>query len=260
VIGRAAADKYKTLAETYAHGDTFCWSGYYHGSIEEIANKLGPERILSQINNVCATFNRDEPYSFKHYNCVHGMGHGLMAVQNDELFVSLESCDKFEGTWQQDSCYGGVFMENVMNNINPGKKSAYLKTDQPLYPCNEVSDRQKQQCYLMQTSHALTVVGNDYNKVFELCAGVESPYDATCYQSLGRDISGGSSSNIDQTRAGCLLGATQPAKENCFTGAVKDFISYHHSDKQGLALCASIPDASLASSCKTQADTYYQTF
>lgn len=260
VIGRAGALKYKTLAETYAHGDTFCWSGYYHGAIEQIAHELGAEKIVAQINDVCESFNSKEPYSFKHYNCVHGMGHGLMAVKEDKLFEALDSCDRYNGSWQQDSCYGGVFMENVMNNINPGKTSAYLKTDDPLYPCTAVKERHKQQCYLMQTSHALTVVGNDYKRVFELCAGVESPHSATCYQSLGRDISGASSSQVDQTREHCMYGTTFEARDNCFTGAVKDFISYYHDDQEGLTLCTSIPDSQLSTNCRLQADAYYRTF
>lgn len=260
VIGRAAAKKYSTLAETYKHGDNFCWSGYYHGSIETVAAKLGPEKILSQINNVCADFLKAKAYGFDHYNCVHGMGHGLMAVQGDNLFQALESCDKFEGSWQQSSCYSGVFMENVMNEVNPGEHSNYLKADDPLYPCTAVADKYKQQCYFMQTSHALTVVQNDYTKVFALCAGLTAPYDTTCYQSLGRDVSGQSSSNPARTVELCMLGSTYAAQENCFTGAVKDFISYHHSDTQGLAMCAMIPEPTLAASCKEQATTYYKTF
>lgn len=260
VIGRAAAKKYDTLKETYAHGDNFCWSGYYHGAIETVAQQIGPDKILSQINVVCADFNKTEQYSFEHYNCVHGMGHGLMAVQNDQLFTALKSCDSFEGSWQQSSCYGGVFMENVMNEINPGETSAYLKADDPLYPCTAVDNRYKEQCYLMQTSHALVVLGGDYSKVFTVCADVAAPYDTTCFQSLGRDISGQSSSDVAQTLANCQLGPTKQAQENCFTGAVKDFLSYYHDDKQGLALCSSIPDTQLAASCKSQAVAYYKTF
>ncbi len=105
VIGRAAAKKYPTLTETYKHGDNFCWSGYYHGAIETVAQRIGPDKILAQINTVCAEFLKARPYSFDHYNCVHGMGHGLMAVQNDQLFTALKSCDSFEGDWQQQSCY-----------------------------------------------------------------------------------------------------------------------------------------------------------
>jgi hypothetical protein len=260
VIGRAAALKYASLTETYAHGDNFCWSGYYHGATETVAKKIGPEKIVSQINTVCASFLKSHPYSFDHYNCVHGMGHGLMEVKDSNLFEALAACDSYDGDWQQESCYSGVFMENVMDEIIPGHHSDYLKNDEPLYPCTAVADRYKQQCYLMQTSHALLVVNYDYAQVFSLCAGVTAPYDTTCYQSLGRDVSGQASSDQTKTLQLCMLGATYAARDNCFIGAVKDFISYYHSDKQGLALCAAISDKQLSDSCTSIAHDYYRSF
>ncbi len=135
VIGRAAALKYATLSETYKHGDDFCWSGYYHGATETVAKKIGKDKLLSKITTVCQDFYKAGKYSFDHYNCVHGMGHGVMAVENGELFTALKLCDGYTDNWERQSCYGGVFMENVMNEINPGKRSSYLKQDDPLYPC-----------------------------------------------------------------------------------------------------------------------------
>jgi hypothetical protein len=260
VIGRAAAKRYDTLQETYEHGDNFCWSGYYHGSIETIARQIGKDKILSQLTGVCADFKDKRANSFEHFNCVHGMGHGLMALQDGELFTALESCDTYQDPWEAESCYGGVFMENVMNEINMGGHSKYLRHDDPLYPCTAVKDRYKQACYLMQTSHALTVVKQDYPKVFGLCAGVGAAYEAVCYQSLGRDASGQSSSDQTRTIELCMLGPSQPARQNCFTGAVKDFISYHNNDSQGLAMCAAIPDATLAAGCTSEAHNYYRIF
>jgi hypothetical protein len=263
IIGRAGALRYQDLKETYAHGDNFCWSGYYHGAIETIAQDLGPEKILKQINQVCADFKQSEQYSFNHYNCVHGMGHGVMAVLGDNLFKALDACDLYDDTssdWERRSCYGGVFMENVMNEINPGEHSEYFRQDDPLYPCTAVADKYLEQCYLMQTSHALKAVGTDYAKVFALCSAVKPPYDATCYQSLGRDISGNSSSDQAQTLARCQLGTTRAAQENCYTGAVKDYIAYFHDDDQGMALCNAIADAGLSASCREVAERYYQTF
>ncbi len=57
-----------------------------------------------------------------------------------------------------------------------------------------------------------------------------------------------------------MKGLTPEARENCFTGAVKDFISYFHSDKQGLAMCAAITDQALAASCTSTGKSYYTTF
>lgn len=260
VIGRAAAKKYSSLAQTYKHGDQFCWSGYYHGAVETVAKDIGKDKIVAQLNDVCADFMKSEPYSFNHYNCVHGMGHGLMAVDGGELFQALDECQSYKDNWEAQSCYSGVFMENVMNEINPGQHSSYLKQDDPLYPCTAVKDTFKEQCYLMQTSHALIVVNYDYDKVFQLCSTVAAPYNDTCWQSLGRDVSGQHSSDQATTLDLCMKGTTYEARDNCFTGAVKDFMSYYHSDKQGLQMCAAIPDTKLAASCATVGKEYYKSF
>lgn len=260
VIGRAAAERYGDVIAAYNEGDNFCWSGYYHGVMETVVKQIGFENITTKINEICQTAKQQQEFSFYHYNCVHGLGHGLMAIQNNDLFASLKSCNGLEGVWQQDSCYGGVFMENVMSEVNPDHKTQYFRTDDPLYPCTAVDKTYKTQCYMMQTSHALRTVGQDYAQVFTLCGGVEAPYTNVCYQSLGRDVSGNSVSNAAFTKQNCMLGPTQPAKENCFTGAVKDFISYFHNDQQGLALCQSLEDENLKSTCVTTAQEYYKTF
>ncbi len=260
VIGRTAGKRYGDIAEAYNHGDNFCWSGYYHGVVEAVAAQLGPNGLVERINEVCAAAKEREEFSFYHYNCVHGVGHGLMATQNNDLFKSLSDCDKLEGSWQQESCYGGVFMENVMSEVNPDHHTEYLKDDEPLYPCTAVDERYKGQCYLMQTSHALQLVDYDFASVFELCMDVETPYDATCFQSLGRDASGSTTSDVSRTKELCLIGTSELARENCIIGAVKDFISYYHDDQKAKELCGSFNDSRLTSLCTGTAEEYYRTF
>src|SRR5206468_2613061 len=128
--------------------------------------------------------SENQKYSFYHYNCVHGLGHGFMGVLDNEVFKSLETCDTLTDDWERESCYGGVFMENTMSEENPGNLSKYLKPDQPLYPCTDVETKYKNECYKMQTSHALRTQGNDFGKVFGLCSKVEDEFRPTCYQSL----------------------------------------------------------------------------
>lgn len=260
VMGREAAIKYKDIVQAYDQGDNFCWSGYYHGVMEGIAGTMEPEELTASLTTICASAKQKHPYGFYHYNCVHGLGHGLMAINSNKLFDVLNMCQNFTDSWERESCYSGTFMENIMGEVNPHHKTVYLKADDAMYPCTAVETQYKQQCYLMQTSHALTVVNRDFSKVFSLCANVEQPYDITCYQSLGRDASGQSVSNVATTKATCLLGSTDTARTNCVDGAVKDFISYHHSDKQGIELCKSFEDSSLQNSCLATAKSYYSTF
>ncbi len=260
VIGRAAGKKYGDVSKAFAEGDNWCWSGYYHGVMESIAGELGVDKVLADINSICQGVRLEREYSFFHYNCVHGLGHGIMAVLDNKLFESLESCTKLDGNWQQESCYGGAFMENVMNEINSGHKSAHLKIDDPLYPCTVVAEKFKQQCYLMQTSHVLIVAGQDYSKVFSLCSSVEQPYDATCFQSLGRDASGSTSSDVSRTKDLCETGSTDHAITNCYIGAVKDFISYFHDDSQAKILCQSAGMESIREICFQIATEYHKSF
>jgi hypothetical protein len=263
VIGRTALDKYRTIADTYAHGDQFCWSGYYHGVMEEVALKNGNDYIVKNVNEICKPIATKGQYSFYHYNCVHGLGHGMMFVKDGDLFASLKACDPISNTWERTSCYGGVFMQNIMNEQTPDSDiktgSKYLRADQPMYPCTVLDNKYKDQCYLMQTSYALQTVDYDFAKVFELCGQVEGQFRNTCYTSLGRDASGNSISDIDKTKEKCLIGPTEDAKKYCVHGAAMDFVSYFHSDQQANQLCSSLP-ANLSSDCSDVVKSYYATF
>jgi hypothetical protein len=259
VIGRAAVGVYGDLSGAYSHGDNFCWSGYYHGAMEAIVAKIGPDKILDEAGTICGDLAEDQPYSFYHYNCVHGLGHGFMGIQDNELFKSLETCDTLNDEWERGSCYSGVFMENVMTLFNSNRPSKYLKADQPLYPCTDVEDKYKTECYKMQTSYALDTQGGDFSKVFDLCGGIEDEFRPMCYQSLGRDASGKSVSDVEETRDTCMLGEDYEARSNCFVGAVKDFISYYSDDKQANALCESLDDKDLRELCLQESEDYYKT-
>jgi hypothetical protein len=249
-IGQAAGEKYKDVSRAYEYGDNFCWSGYYHGVMQAVVSKYGIAGTKQRLNTICAGIASAHRYSFDHYNCAHGLGHGVMLITNDELFQSLRICDDLRDSWERQSCYGGVFMENIMARLNPDHDTKYLRDDQPMYPCTAVADRYAQQCYLMQTSRALDVEGQDFKKVFGLCGQVKVAYRDTCWQSLGRDASGHSVSDVTKTHATCMLGQSQEARANCVIGAVKDFIAYYHGETQAVQLCDTFRGA-LATTCNS---------
>jgi len=257
-IGRAAVDKYPSVEDAFKYGDAFCWSGYYHGVMEKILSQKPLFNESEKINSICENIPGRERYSFDYYNCVHGLGHGFMYITDNELFESLETCDKFDGWWERESCYGGVFMENVNTNLRY-HYTKYLKDDDPLYPCNVASIRYKPSCYLMQTSYILDINGADFSGVFNLCKEVEEPYTDICYQSLGRDASGYSVSDVKKTSRICLLGKDFRQRSNCVIGAVKDFISYFHSDVEAKKLCSSLPEE-LKEKCFQTAREFYKVF
>ncbi|MBI4033396.1 hypothetical protein HY379_00150 [Candidatus Saccharibacteria bacterium] len=263
IIGLAAYTRYGSVGDSFTHGDQFCWAGYYHGLMEQLAVEEGTEKFLASLNNVCQPIADKSRYSFDHYNCVHGLGHGVMETFKGELFKSLQACDYLIDDYNRTSCYGGVYMQNIMIAQNPDEyadhTSKYLKSDDPMYPCTAVNEQYKQQCYLMQTSHALQVEGYDFTKVFGLCNLTAEPHRTTCYQSLGRDASGQSISDVARTKSSCMLGRDFAAQSNCIIGAAKDFVSYFHNDKQARELCSSLADT-LSAICASTVTAYYATF
>lgn len=257
VVGREAALFYPNVSEAFRYGDSFCWSGYYHGVMEGIVGDVGKKNLAKKLDFICIDIPGKESFSFDYYNCVHGLGHGIMGVSNNELFSSLEMCDNLTGGWERSSCWSGAFMENIIAD-EVYHVSKYLSAD-PLYPCSAAADKYKNTCYLMQTSRMLALVGRDFAKVFELCGSVEEPYINTCYQSLGRDASGNTVSDVEKTRSYCMLGKDTRQRSHCIIGAVKDFISYHHSDIQARTLCVSLPEE-LQEVCNNTAAGYYKLF
>ena len=222
-IGEAAAKEYGSIASAYQNGDTFCRAGYYHGVLEGVFGEDDAEELLSKLDSICKEVEGKERYSYVYFSCVHGIGHGLMAFFYHDLFESLEACGRLSMEWEQSSCYGGVFMENVISD-SPDEPSKYLKRDDPLYPCNAVEDKYRHQCYLMQTSHMLDLYDGGFDHVFDECSEIEEKYRITCYQSLGRDASGWSYGSPEDVLGYCAEARTQEQNIQCLIGAAVDFI------------------------------------
>ena len=258
IIGQAATDLYPDVAQAYAHGDSFCWSGYYHGVMEGMLDKIGRDNFPKTLNTDCSTLPGKATYSFDYFNCVHGLGHAVMDFNNDEIFDALKMCDSLDGSWEKASCYGGVFMENVIID-NKNHFTKYLKKDDLLYPCDAVDQPYKQQCYLMQTSYALKINNGDFKATFALCQKADVGFEAICDQSLGRDASSRSSYNVESIKNICQMGTDINQQGYCVVGAVKDIISYFHSDVQAKQFC-SILDPSLEQTCTATETEYYKSF
>lgn len=265
VVGRAALAKYDyDLGQVYTNGDHFCASGYFHGASEQIVKDKGAKYIISNAEAACKVFADKERYSLDHYNCVHGLGHGLMEATNLELFEAIKICEAFEDDWELRSCDGGVFMQNIMIALSPDESddqtSKYLKADDPMYPCTAVEEKHQWGCYIIQSSWALSQVGYDYGKVFVMCDAVgNQELRSTCYQSIGRDASGLQGYDIEKTKAACMQGGSSEAKLNCFIGSAKDFVYYYHNDNEAHQLCRALA-TDLRAACLSAADSYFATF
>jgi hypothetical protein len=233
MIGAAALLHFHgAVGKAFAAGRASCWSGYYHGILERSFSGVKPEEVGQVARRLCSGADIRRT-AFIAYQCVHGLGHGLMLYTGYDLPHSLEICDELQTSWDQTSCTGGVFMENISSSY--GITSKWLRDDDPIYPCQAVAERHKLYCYLMVTSRILPLVDWDFQKAAKECRKSEEGWVATCYQSLGRDASG-------QTRgdpAGILelcAYADELAKE-CVYGAARDLTSQDSGPGRAAVLC-----------------------
>ena len=244
-MGNAAADRYDSLAPAYARGDSFCSAGYYHGVTERLIQRAGAGKMIEQADRACADLGGHARHSIYHRNCAHGLGHGFMLVHSYDLPASLGTCDSLRDSWERRSCYGGVFMENVMTLGRNRGPSKYLRPNEPLYPCNSLRRRYREMCYQKQTGYALFIRDDDFGAVFALCAKVEPRFRPSCNQGLGTNIAVHYLKRISQekdriglTVATCMLPRDGAARRNCLKGAVRAVINYYHRTSRAEKLCA----------------------
>jgi cytochrome c553 len=239
-IGAASLARFKgNVAPAFAAGTAACWSGYYHGVVERALVDVKPDELGHAARGMCDDPDLRSGPTFTLYQCVHGLGHGLMIYTHYDMPRSLKVCDALKGSWDQTSCTGGVFMENLSSSY--GVKSKWLKDNDLIYPCDIVAERHKIYCYLMVTSRILPVVGYDFAKAAKICRKSEKNWVATCFQSLGRDASGHSRQNPDEILTYCANGGNMMG--DCVYGAARDMSSNYAGGEEASVLCTKAPKA-----------------
>jgi hypothetical protein len=149
----------------------------------------------------------------------------------------LKICDGLATRWDQTSCTGGVFMENISSSY--GIKSQWLKDGDLVYPCDVVKERHKLYCYLMVTSRILQANGYDWKGAARICAHVEKGWVATCFQSYGRDDSGFTHQNPPRIIALCRIAGR--GEGDCVYGASRDLTSNDANGTRAAQLCNLAP-------------------
>ena len=244
-IGSAALARYSgNVAKAFAEGSSSCWSGYYHGILEHaLAGVTSDKALVTRTRGLCAN-SEIRRTSYIAYQCVHGLGHGLMIHTGYNLPYSLKVCDRLQTDWDQTSCTGGVFMENISPSL--GARTRWLKKTDLVYPCNAIKERHKLYCYLMVTSRILQANGYDWKGAARLCRGVERGWVSTCFQSYGRDASG--FTRQDPARVLELCQIAGKGRMDCIYGAARDMTSNYANGERASQLCTRAP-ASTRSRC-----------
>ncbi|HET6174762.1 MAG TPA: hypothetical protein VFD90_19315 [Gaiellales bacterium] len=251
-IGHLAYAKYRsvTLAEQYARET--CWSGYHHGLMESYISQFDDRQLRAKMNGICKP-DASHPYSLAYYNCWHGLGHGLTIRFTQDIFHALRFCNVIRRSWERQSCYSGVFMQNIVANGSGMHRAIDLKPSDPIYPCDAVTKQEKPSCYLMQTSYVLQVKNWNLPAAFGICNKVETGYVGTCYRSMGRDISGAALLDPGTIVSQCGMGAAAHRAE-CIAGAAANAVYDRHGRGMADALCKLVDPTDRAACLKATDD------
>jgi cytochrome c553 len=231
------------VAQALAAGRATCWSGYYHGVVERAFQGTPPGKLADKTRAICSDADVRKT-TFLAYQCVHGLGHGLMIHTGYDLPFALKTCNQLTTAWDDDSCESGVFMENISSSY--GIKSKWLKDDDLLYPCDVVAQKYKLYCYLIVTSRILEANGFNWQGAVKACRGSDKGWVATCFQSLGRDASG--NTRQDPTRILQICALAGNMERECVYGAARDVTSNDASPRRSKGLCEQA-DPSLQAYC-----------
>lgn len=231
-----------------------CQSGYYHGVMEAYFKDHGTSNLSESFTTLCPS----NLNNFFEHQCVHGIGHGLMAWSNYELPDALAGCDQLPR--RQDSCWTGVFMENLSAQIAKGNQSSsvgstdvhltkYLKDEDPLYPCDGIAEKYQNSCYFLQTSRMLQIFGQDFKKVAASCATAPEIYQPSCFGSMGRDVGGNfPTDNARQIRE-CAYVSTEANKTLCLNGAVQNSFWDPSGQTRAIDFCTKLTNNAEKQSC-----------
>jgi hypothetical protein len=236
------------VGKAFADGSSTCGSGYYHGLLQWKLAGVKESQVAGIARQVC---NDPEikTNAFNYYQCDHGLGHGLMLYTAYDLPQALRFCDKLRTDFDQTSCTGGVFMENLSSSF--GFKTKWLDKRNLLYPCNSklVRGRDKIYCYTIVAQRILPAVKYDWVKTADWCRRSEPGWADECFQSYGRSVASVTRSlgrgtifdDADKMQALCHKAGS--GEQDCITGAVIDVLNNNASDLTVRAFCERVPPA-----------------
>jgi hypothetical protein len=282
-IGIAALTATADVSRVFASCTPAWQSGCYHGVIQSyflLTEKAGGSIERTSVDALCGDYRGTRADLL--FQCTHGMGHGLVMLHRYDLPRALLACDLLSRPSEQEMCHAGAFMENIVNATHPhgaastekgsdGGQSGHgghgshgdhgahhvavpasaFKALEPAdlhYPCSIAGERYLIGCYTIQTSAMLHHAKGDVGKVAAECGRAPERARATCFLSLGRDVSTIAASN--DAEAVRLCGLAQAAyRPACHRGVVESIVNMNADPAEGIGYCKAVPEADGKGAC-----------
>jgi len=231
-----------------------CGDGYSSGCRHGVIQAYFESRdavTQPEVEALCQPFKSATASRWVLFQCVHGMGHGLTMYRGHDLPRALGDCDLLTDGWDRESCYGGAFMESVINATTPHHPATMLAAHghhmamatfkamdaaDPLYPCSIMADRYLHACYQMQTSVMLNLNHGDMADAARSCERAPAQVRPVCFQSLGRDITSYTARDPQKSADMCDK-AREPYRPACYFGAAKALVDWTATTESAFTFC-----------------------
>jgi hypothetical protein len=254
-IGVTAFETHPDVEVTFPACREEFQSGCYHGVIQAYFMRAGGDDSTT-VRAVCAPWRIPGEYGWLRFQCAHGLGHGLTMMLDHDLPGALGRCDFLDDDWDRESCYGGAFMENVMDATQPheamlmphtaavyppgGARFKEFDPANPAYPCSILAERYLLSCWENQISIILSIYNENIARSSGGCDRAPAAYVPWCYIGLGTDINGRVVSNLDSALVLC---DSTPARNRawCYVGVAKNRVEVGAQAKRGIEFCTRVP-------------------
>lgn len=215
--------------------------------MEQLFVTRGIGNLAADVDVMCPPPGR----SFERHQCLHGVGHGVMAWTAYELEDALELCERLGDESGRASCFTGVFMENVASGLSGpgGQASTYVDWTDPHYPCNALDQRYVPHCYWYQTSQMLRVFNHDLTLVAQACREAPLAARRLCFGSYGRGVAGTHRLSPHRVVQFCDQAPNSLFRSDCIDGAVRTLFWDPTEQAEGFDLCAMVEERVVAETC-----------
>jgi hypothetical protein len=222
------------------------------------------------------------------FQCTHGLGHGLAILHGHDLPQALRSCDLLSRRPEREMCYAGGFMESLVNATHPhsvpaadkaepapkgkpaaahsghgpheghGSASADSTPAKPPfpaldpadlhYPCSRLDEKYLIACYTIQTSAMLHHSKRDVGRAAAECGRAPEKARATCFASLGRDVSTIAVNDFAEAVRLCGL-AEKAFRPDCHRGVVQSIVNMNANPAEGVPYCRIVTEPDSKRAC-----------
>ena len=159
-----------------------CQHGFFEQSLASAPN------ATEAASKICADLVGSHSSKTACY-CYHGVSHGIMMASDYDLDRALGICDSLGDPMATEGCWQGVLMENVNAVMRGESRGGVFYDDDPLTPCNRVSDKYKWQCYINHAGRLITLFDFSVAEASHACLAASPRYIRACIKSLGLMVS-----------------------------------------------------------------------